>query len=84
MKDTAHQVADVIQHAPGIKMAAGATGVGGATTAITAHPDWTTIAGLGLTGIGIFVSIASLWIGYQSLRERRRENDLKALELGVD
>jgi hypothetical protein len=84
MKDAAHQVVEAAQHAPGLKVAAGATGVGGATTAISANPDWTTIAGLGLTALGITVSLASLWMGYQTLQERRRENDLKALELGVD
>lgn len=84
MKDTTTaQVIEAAQHAPGLKVASGATVGGGVTTAISANPDWTTIAGLGLTAIGIFISVASLWMGYQSLKEKRRENRLKELELGV-
>lgn len=84
MKDTVQQVAEVAQHAPGLKMAAGATGAGGVTTAISAHPDWTTWVGLGLTAIGIVVSVGSLYLGYRSLQEKKRANDLKAVELGVN
>ena len=81
MSETAKQVVEAVQHAPGLKMAVAATGAGGMTTAVSASPDWTTIAGLGLTAVGIIISIGSLYLGYCGLQERRRENDLKEQEL---
>jgi len=74
---------EAINQAPSVavKASAGSVGTGSVTTIVSSGVGWASYVGWSLTLLGALAALISAWIGYLTLLEKRRENDISEREI---
>ena len=86
LQETLQAANDAINAAPSmaIKASAGSVGTGSVTTIVSSGVGWASYVGWSLTLVGALVGLISAYIGYLTMKEKRRENDINERKISLE